>query len=177
MSERVMMTNCNPQPMSREQKIRILSAFGVKPDAVAKMVDGPEAPPIVQFDQPAFLTPSLKVYEHLVPLDGESETEHFPPRRLYLATIIGEGGFGIVANCSISPPIAAMPHVVDWIEVRERFRGRGFATEMLRGIELHIGQPVSGESLVDKIHGVDSRGVSRLARAMGLVSITETETI
>lgn len=109
------------------------------------------APPL---QQAAFETARLRVFElHAEPCPGPGG---IGPRRMFVAVHREVIWPGIVATCSVWP---AYGNAIDWIEVIQRERGKGVATELLAGIEAHIGEPLSGETLVDKIHAQNRKVV------------------
>lgn len=83
---------------------------------------------------PAFETERLRVWEVVgVP----SEADQMFPRRMYIATFKGGMDWpGVVVSCSVWPDLN---NYVDWIEVIEQYRRRGYGKELCLALRGRLG--------------------------------------
>ena len=102
--------------------------------------------------KPPPVTPAAFRTEHLrvwCVRGVSSPKQQHGPRLMFIACLDTETDDwpGIVATCMVFP---AFGHWVDWLEVVESERRRGIATELLAGIQQHLGVTLTAEGLSRK---------------------------
>lgn len=98
--------------------------------------------------KPVFSTERLDVFR----IEAERNEKLGLPRDVYLAFHRHEDIPRPIVACTI---FCEFSRYVEWLETEERFRRKGYATEMLRGVENFVGQcdctgvTESGEAFLD----------------------------
>lgn len=102
--------------------------------------------------KPAFTTARFDVFQ--MNCDGGSNSV-YADKEVFVALCNTDDVTGVV--CTITIDRSPEMDYLEWIEVREKERRRGFATEILRGIEKHLdtqltmdGATEEGDSFVAK---------------------------
>lgn len=96
-----------------------------------------------QVDSPAFETKNLRVFEVYA---APRAVGFSAPRRMFVATLREIDWPGIVATCSV---FEESGNYVDWLEVIECQRRKGYATELVDGIAEFLGEALELDAVTE----------------------------